>query len=477
MGQYRSIDDEKVKILAISNFFPPNVLGGYEIGCHDILCGISGDADIHLVTSFSTFYSHDSNNNIGVTVCPIFKPCSAYSIRQNSKTNIFHHERAFSGYIPENVLALRDKISEFKPDLIYLFNILGIGPVGILEICVESGIPTVCHLMDEWDGFFTSKNRRIDLSSKWKALKAQVTVIACSDYTLKSNSKVGVFGKSFVLPSGVRFPMSLPLKQSVTSQNKFLYFGQLHPGKGIHRIIEAFHEALFLCPNSGATLTIIGRGEPEYMKKIHNMALSESHAASSIRFLPYMPKEKLMNEIPNFDLTFCPLLSVEAFGYAPVESAAAGVPVVICRDMPLFSYVENDSLSPLIIKNQDDVGGLRQIMLNSINQKINLDSLRQIQFHCFKAKFDEKSVFLPRILKILSDLSMPSASFEKHMDSVVANACIYEQLLSSRLSKEENHSGVKFSMSNSKGGRLVKLAKIIENRVWELEKKLFKNLT
>lgn len=123
-----------MKILAISNFFPPNVLGGYEIGCHDILCGISRDANIHLVTSFSTFYSHDSNNNIGVTVCPIFKPCSAYSIRPNSKTNIFHHERAFSGYILENVLALRDKISEFKPDLIYLFNILGIGPVGILEI-------------------------------------------------------------------------------------------------------------------------------------------------------------------------------------------------------------------------------------------------------------------------------------------------------------------------------------------------------
>jgi hypothetical protein len=73
------------------------------------------------------------NNNIGVTVCPILKPCSAYSIRPNSKTNIFHHERAFSGYIPENVLALRDKISKFKPDLIYLFNILGIGPVGILE--------------------------------------------------------------------------------------------------------------------------------------------------------------------------------------------------------------------------------------------------------------------------------------------------------------------------------------------------------
>jgi len=65
---------------------------------------------------------------------------------------------------------------------------------------------------------------------------------------------------------------------------------------------------------------------------------------------------------------------------------------------------------------------------------------------------------------------MPSATFEKHMDSVVANACIYEQLLSSRLSNEENHSGVQFSMSNSNGGRLVKLAKIIENRVWKLKK-------
>jgi len=465
-----------MKILAISNFFPPNVIGGYEIGCRDILCGISRDADIHLVTSFSTFYSYDSDNKVGVTVCPILKTCSTYSIRPNSKINIFHHERAFSGYIPENVLALREKISKFKPDLIYLFNIVGIGPVGILEICVESNIPTVCHLMDEWDGFFTSKNRRIDLSSKWRSLKARVTGIACSEYTLKSNSKVGVFGESFILPSGVRFPMSLPLMRSEKSQNKFLYFGQLHPGKGVHKIIEAFNEALYLFPNSGATLTIIGRGEPEYIKKLHNMALSRSVLDLSIRFLPYMPKEELLNEVPNFDLTFCPLLSVEAFGYAPIESVAAGVPVVICHDMPLFSYVENDSLNSLIIKNQNDIEGMCQIMINSINQKINLGQLWQTQFNCYKAHFDEESVFLPKILKILSDVLMPRKIYEKNMDFVIANACTYEHLLSSRLSNEENHSTIDFTIPNSTGGRLVKIAKIIENRVWKIEEKLWNKL-
>jgi glycosyltransferase involved in cell wall biosynthesis len=461
-----------MKILAVSNFFPPNVLGGYEVGCHDILHRIARNAEVHVATSYAVS-SFPGNCSKGIfKVHPIFDPCDVYSLPANSGVCLFQREMGFAGYRPSNIVALRNLIVDVKPDLIYLFNILGLGPVGILELCVGSGIPTICHLMDDWDGVVSSNLDSVDLRLKWASCKAQARGIACSQYTLISNSRIGSFENPVVIPSGVEFPNSIPPYMSKSESPKFLYYGQLHRGKGVHQIIRAFQRAKNALPKSKPTLTIIGKGDPKYIAEINRIASEDPHSSPAIKFISYMPKDVLMKKIPSYTIAFFPLRNVEAFGYAPVESVASGVPAVICEDMPLFSFIKNVQPSSLKIKSQDDIESMTQIMMDVINSKIDIESARRIQFDGFKKQFDEKTSIGPRLMELILRNAKKTVPNESNMDGVISNAVMYKRLLSIRKSEPliTKTMGQTTKSELNSNGRLVRLARVLENKLWGIEK-------
>ncbi len=463
-----------MKILAVSNFYPPDVVGGYEIGCRAILERIASRAEVHVLTSFSAIHDHTAHGAPGITVEPVFEPCLYYSLNRGQGVQRFQLERAFAGYKTANVMALRSAICRLQPDLIYLFNIMGLGPVGILELSVESGVPTVCHLMDSWDSLFSAHSGTVDVTLRWTQSKANSAAIACSEFTLASNSEVGEFGDAAIVPGGVPFPTTPPPLHTEPLKPRFVYFGQLHRGKGVHKIIRAFQDALRESGRTGATLTIIGKGEPGYVAELHRLAASDAASAGAIRFEAYMTKDRLLEELPNFDLSFCPLLPIEPFGYAAVESVACGVPVVISREMPLFSFVKTGQPEALTLRNANDVKGMSRIMAGVIRGKTDLASLRATQFACFASEFNEASVVGERLHSFLSARAKSVAPSDERMSEVVGRSAIYQRLLAARLAER-----VEVGMAPQTalpGGRLVRLARCVEDRLWRLEKQFWSRL-
>lgn len=460
-----------MKILSVSNFYPPDVVGGYEIGCRAILERLASRADVHVLTSFSAIHDHAAHGTLGITVEPVFEPCLYYSLNRGRGVQRFQLERAFAGYKTANVMALRSAIKRLRPDLIYLFNIMGLGPAGILEVSVESGVPTVCHLMDSWDSLFGAHSGTVNVTQRWVQSKARCAAIACSEFTLSSNSEIGEFGEATIIPGGVPFPKSLPPLRTDPLKRRFIYFGQLHRGKGVHKIIRAFQDALRESNRSGATLTIIGKGEPGYVAELHRLAASDPDGAEAIRFEPYMAKGRLVQELPAYDLAFCPLLPIEPFGYAAVESVACGLPVVISREMPLFSFVKSGQPEALTLRNANDVKGMSRIMAGVIHGKTDLAALRASQFACYAAAFDEARVVGERVYDFLSARAGSVAFEEEKMNEVLGRSAIYQRLLAARLA-ERVGTGVG-QQTSSPGGRLVRLARCLENRLWRVERKFW----
>lgn len=463
-----------MKILAVSNFFPPDVVGGYEIGCRNILCALSQHAEVHVATSRSPVHPRSAEDAPGVSVHAVFEPCSYYAPAATSQVGTFQTERAFGGYKTANLLALEDLIGSVQPDLIYLFNIMGLGPVGILELCVESGLPVVCHLMDHWDGVVAASSRNVDMRCNWARAKSRCAAIACSAATLESNSEIGVFRNHIVLPGGVRFPEGLPERRTSAGPSRFLYFGQLHRGKGVHKIIRAFQQARKAIGEGEATLTIIGKGEAPYITEIQRLAATDTSCASSIHFLPYMQRDRLMEEISAFDLSFCPLLPVEPFGYAAVESVSRGLPVVITREMPLYEFVRETQPEELTLRNADDLEGMARIMERLIRGTLNLAELRVAQFQAFREAFDEVSHVGPSLFEFLSGEIRSRPCSGNRMDAVVARASIYQRLLSLRL--PDAPLPAVGAQPVSGGGRLVRLARCIENCAWSVEKSIWRKI-
>lgn len=106
---------------------------------------------------------------------------------------------------------------------------------------------------------------------------------------------------------------------------RLLYVGQLHDYKGVHVTIEA----LSILKDKGltATLSVIGRGPPEYERMLREHA-GNCDVAEYVRFLGKIPHGELSEHYQQHDIFLFPSLWEEPFGLTHLEAMACGTPVI-----------------------------------------------------------------------------------------------------------------------------------------------------
>jgi glycosyltransferase involved in cell wall biosynthesis len=107
---------------------------------------------------------------------------------------------------------------------------------------------------------------------------------------------------------------------------QFLYVGNLLYLKGIHIAFSAFSNFIKEYPD--AHLTLIGSGPDELWLREHATKLGlDSH----LTWVPYMPRQELINQYECFDALLFPSLH-DSGGIVVLEALAKGLPV-ICLDI------------------------------------------------------------------------------------------------------------------------------------------------
>jgi glycosyltransferase involved in cell wall biosynthesis len=195
--------------------------------------------------------------------------------------------------------------------------------------------------------------------------------------------------KYFLISNGVelsQYHAIIKNKEFNSNHIKLLFFGRIHPKKGIELILKVFNE---LPSKKNYTLTIIGPANVNYLKKIHNL-IDDLKINSYVRILkPIFDEADKVKLLKDHDIFILPSFE-EADSVALKEALACGIPVIIskqCRFNEVEDYkcglvIENNKLEDLLIaiqkiSNKDSINIARDNAIRLIDEKYTSDLMNE----------------------------------------------------------------------------------------------------
>jgi glycogen synthase len=334
-----------MKILVISNLYPPHYVGGYELRCQKVVDALRKRG--HAVEVLT------SNHGLSGAVQ---KPAEAGIQRELRIHGFFGHPWLGIGPLRElefhNNQAVRKAVERFRPDVIHVWNLGGISK-SIIFTLARLGLPTVYDISDHWiarslvgDVWLRWWNRpdaplrhRI-LRAAWTALGKRRTwgeiaptnpveslrfprMYFCSqalrDLTVAAGYPVG-HGTVIYCPvdtqrfNGTPVPAERPLK-------KLLYVGRLAEDKGVMTALKAMREVK---GRFGGALYVYGKGDADYTRLLTEYVtehqLPVHFASASAAEMPAVYQ--------NHDALVFTSEWEEPFALTPLEAMASGLPVI-----------------------------------------------------------------------------------------------------------------------------------------------------
>ncbi len=324
------------RILVLTNMYPPHHLGGYELSCWDVMQRLRRRG--HEITVLTTTMRvpgvadpPDEASSGVFRVLPFY--WEDHKIRKPPPRRALAIER-------ENQALLRRALQEHRPEVVSGWN-MGAMSLGLLTTVIESEIPLVLNICDEWpiyaplvDGWSrwfrrtprlgSLVRRRTGVPTIVPNLGEYATFLYVSDCIRRKTETVTPWRPriSGIVYSGIDRRLFPPSPEPPRGWGwRLLHVGRIDERKGIHVAVEA----LRFLPEE-ATLDIAGRGEAGYFEHLKRLA-RKLGLEQRIRFSA-SPREELAERYRSADVVVFPTLWDEPFGLVPVEAMACGTPVV-----------------------------------------------------------------------------------------------------------------------------------------------------
>lgn len=320
-----------MKILFLSNVFPPQVLGGYELGCLSIAeaCRRAGH-DVTVVTSYpaGTLATCDVAHRL--RVLRLFAPAHDL-IGEGWDHRHSAAREGLGGIVPANCLALDNALRAEKPDALWCFNPLGLGPVGIFEVAAMSGVPTVVHLMDHLDAMVGISQNGFHLTGRWAEAKRRLAAISCSQATLESNSTIGEYRTTAVIPNGINVDEPMHDRRRFRRIEagvpvRLVYFGQIIPEKGVSCLVPAVRRLRRLLARP-VELHLVGRCPGDYESTLRAWIRSDG-IEDAVVWHGLLDPAGVDRVLAEMHVAVLPLRIDEPFGYVGLEAVAWRLPIV-----------------------------------------------------------------------------------------------------------------------------------------------------
>jgi glycosyltransferase involved in cell wall biosynthesis len=151
-GSQSSIEHKGVvvRILLLSNLYPPHVEGGAEILAGDIASGLERlGHEVLVLTSSYGLPRPEQDENIwrSLQLAPAVHFDRQRSPWSQFKKPVNYYRRYHNA---ANAKTLREIIAASSPDILYILEITGIGVNSVLKVLPELRIPIVFHLGSYW---------------------------------------------------------------------------------------------------------------------------------------------------------------------------------------------------------------------------------------------------------------------------------------------------------------------------------------
>lgn len=335
-----------MRILVISNLYPPYVLGGYEILCDQVCRELCRRG--HEVVVLTSRYGLDGDAPAGDAPelppsLQVYRTLRLY-LSFDRPPRLLRRRRWLIGKY--NYRQTRACVKRVHPEIIFIWSQLRL-TVGPARAAQASGRPVVYTFNDEnITGYLPARFRptlrgvAAYILDHWVipsiTLKGLVfDHVTCISQCVKQN----VIAQGLPIPHARVIYQGIPLEQfppkadmgSIHHPARLLYVGQLHPYKGVHTLIEAAHRIAERSTGDAHvapvrfSVTIIGDGPDAYKRRLADLA---TQGPAVIEFKGKVPHTELPPLYREHDLFVFPSIWREAFGLTHLEAMASGVPVI-----------------------------------------------------------------------------------------------------------------------------------------------------
>jgi glycosyltransferase involved in cell wall biosynthesis len=312
-----------MKVLLISNVFPPGFIGGYELGAYDVAIDlVNRGHELHVLTSDYLQDDHHACRIKNVTRSLSWATLTHEAVQPSQFENLFYNYR--------NVRELGRLIRSFRPDVVLAFNIMGLGAVSIVKYLQAVKMPLVLYVMDDifsgWDG---NTELRLQYEKFFGPLRFEerTRVIAMSkNISSEVASRVGT-----VIPDITYIPgwvdLSCEVEEPKPSEDgciRFIFCSRVAPHKGTDIVLEAV-ERLVQDGRRNFYLDVYGAGHvASFMQSVKAKGLEHY-----VEYKGQAEKKEMLKILAGYDALVFPTWEREPFGFIASEAAVAGcVPIM-----------------------------------------------------------------------------------------------------------------------------------------------------
>jgi glycogen synthase len=334
-----------MRVLFLSNFFPPARPGGYTQWCHEVATNLAKRGHtIGVLTS-----RHE------ITKAPP---------DEQNIYRLLHLEGDLTYYQPlhfftrwkkqhrENLVFLQQTIEDFAPDLIFIWGMWALSKT--LPALAEQLLPdrVVYYLSDYWPSaldmhttYWQSPTQRWSTQLPKRVLgKVAMSMVADKgqpDLKLERVICVSARVRDLLVEAGLpvrdasiihggtdveRF-LSVRKREYRSEQLKLLYAGQLVRHKGVHTAIEAMAKLVNTRNLNQVSLTLLGSGHPDYEAFLHDLVERE-RLHDFVTFHKPVSKDRMPSIFQQFDVLIFPSIYEEPLARMTQEAMASGLVVV-----------------------------------------------------------------------------------------------------------------------------------------------------
>ncbi len=337
-----------MRLLFVSNYYPPYEIGGYEQLCRDVAESLRGRGHDLLVLT-SDYGTHRAHGVSEKGVCRGLRLHIAYKARTPIPVQFVWRRP----YVARHDLRLFRRCSaEFRPNVICFWNTECLPRELAVEAETRTDTGVVYWLAgrppsapDEYERYWQTTGR----STAARAFKGAFGTPALAWCTRRAHSRqlqmqhVGVVSAYLrqaelaagtisdaaeVIPNGVEVEEYFgPVVAGPLFDLRLILAGRVAPDKGVHVAIEALAQVVAGITEAHVRLTIAGAGPEEYVRELRR-AVDKHDLGQRVEFAGKVPRSDMPAVLGQHHVLLLPTLVEEAFARVVLEAMAAGLAVV-----------------------------------------------------------------------------------------------------------------------------------------------------
>jgi glycogen synthase len=331
-----------VKVLVISNLYPPDIIGGYELACLHVVDALRDRGhDVRVLTTVPR-QPLPSEPHVLRTL-HLADVYNMYLLEHGRRSPVSQYKIGVAARLVQahNVHVMIAALEEFRPDVAYVCNLIGLGGLGLIGCLQYLKVPWVWQLGDRVPPSLCTRWDQVDpvLAREFSRL-IHGHYIVVSTHLLEEIESQGVSlnGQIEIVPNWVAGPR--PASRTTFydgGQLRIISAGQIAMHKGVQLLIESAAR-LRDWGQDNFLVDVYGKVTDAYFPSLIKKYGLDRH----VTLKGALPQSELMARFIDYDLFAFPTWEREPFGLVPLEAGAAGCVPVITQNCGVGEWLVND---------------------------------------------------------------------------------------------------------------------------------------